>query len=327
VSSPSGPGLLLRAVECALRAPSVHNTQPWRWQLTDDHASLYQDRDRRLHQTDPDRRDLLISCGAALHHLHVALAAFGAATRTDRLPDREDRDLLATVRPISGGTPDPDDALLFPAVAVRRTDRRRYRADPVGDAVLHRLGGRARAHGCRMDVVASAHRAAVDAILGEAADAQRDRPGYLAELMTWSRRYAGSHDGVPLSARPRRFAPGPVDPTRPFPPGTLVGPASLDDDGSTLLVLHTGSDDDASRLAAGEATSAVLLTATSAGLATAPLSQALELPRTRTALAREVLHDLGHPQMMIRVGHPPDSAALPETPRRPLWAVLQSSPA
>jgi hypothetical protein len=71
--------LLSPAVEQALRAPSVHNTQPRRWRITPSGIELHADGDRHLAATDPDRRDLVLSCGAALHHLQVALAALAGA--------------------------------------------------------------------------------------------------------------------------------------------------------------------------------------------------------------------------------------------------------
>lgn len=314
--------LLLRALRLAVRAPSLHNTQPWRWRIADGRIELHADRTRRLYETDPDHRDLLISCGAALHHLHVALAGLGTATGTERWPDPENRDHLATVRPVAGA-PDGDDAALLAAIELRRTDRRGYRPPPVPGTVLEDMAVRARRHGVHLRAVRPDARAVIDSVLGDAADAQLRRPGYLAELMTWTRRHAGAHDGVPAWARPGRFAD--TDPSRRFPPGQLTGPSLLDAGGGTLVVLTTEQDDDRARLRAGEATSAVLLEATLAGLATTPLSQALELPRTRARLAREVLHVPDHPQMIVRVGWPVNDDRLPETPRRSLASVLMRS--
>ena len=89
LTKPVAREVLMRATERALRAPSVHNSQPWQWRISDGVVELHADPNRHLVGTDPDRRDLVISCGAALHHLTVALADLGVSTTTERLPDPE----------------------------------------------------------------------------------------------------------------------------------------------------------------------------------------------------------------------------------------------
>src|SRR4051794_28766790 len=85
MSADQGPGsgartatetaeVVLQAVGDACRAPSVHNTQPWRWLIDGTRVELRVDRERQLMVSDPAGRNLLISCGAALHHLEVAAA-------------------------------------------------------------------------------------------------------------------------------------------------------------------------------------------------------------------------------------------------------------
>jgi nitroreductase len=73
------------ALALATRAPSIHNSQPWRWQITGQTVHLYADLSRWLPATEADGRDLLLSCGAALHHLRVALAAAGVRSAVQRL--------------------------------------------------------------------------------------------------------------------------------------------------------------------------------------------------------------------------------------------------
>lgn len=87
------------AIALATRAPSVHNTQPWRWVVGEESVHLYADWSRQLPATDPDGRDLLISCGAALHHLRVALAALGWATVVHRIPNPAEPSHLAAIEP------------------------------------------------------------------------------------------------------------------------------------------------------------------------------------------------------------------------------------
>jgi len=66
----------------ACRAPSVHNSQPWRWRAEGDRIDLFADYRRQLVYADPARRDLMMSCGAALHHLQVAAAGLGWRARS-----------------------------------------------------------------------------------------------------------------------------------------------------------------------------------------------------------------------------------------------------
>jgi nitroreductase len=325
----SRPADLVTALRHALQAPSVHNTQPWRWRLGDDTVQLHADRGRHLVATDPDGRDLVLSCGAALHHLLVALAAQGVEVEVDRLPDPEDSGHLATVT-VRPGAGHPGDAALFPAIDRRRTDRRRMSHRPVAAEHLEVLIGQARRAGALLlPVTDPAMRTGLAAALDDAARRQEPSAGYTTELELWTRRYAGARDGVPRAS----IAPAPVgamhaSPLRRFPHGQLAQPRQLPghgtaDDAAELLVIAMPGDGVLDRLRAGEATSAVLLAATRLGLATTPLSQGVEVDVTRRAIARDVLHVPDHPQLLLRVGWPATTAAeLPATPRRGLHSVL-----
>src|SRR5262245_1286107 len=86
------------ALALAVRAPSVHNSQPWRWRSGDESVHLYADSARHLPHVDPERRDLMLSCGVALHHFTVALSALGWAAEVHRFPNPADPDHLASVQ-------------------------------------------------------------------------------------------------------------------------------------------------------------------------------------------------------------------------------------
>jgi hypothetical protein len=318
------------AVTHALRAPSLHNSQPWRWRISPRSVELYADWTRQLPWTDPHRRDLVLSCGAALHHLQVALAAGDASVRIDRLPDPENFGHLATVT-LQPGPGDPDLAALYPAIERRRTERRRMSSRPVPDTLIRECIEQARQRGADLiAVVDPAMRERLRAALTRAAHDQEFSPGYPAELALWTGRYAGGRDGVPAT----NVAELPAElvgssPLRRFPRAELRQPhrspgSGLSDDAAELLVLLTHGDDTLAWLRAGEATSAILLTATRAGLATTPLSQAVELGASRHELRYEVLRAPEHPQLILRVGWPATaSEQLPVTPRRELHSVLQ----
>jgi nitroreductase len=320
---------LSTAIQHALRAPSVHNTQPWRWRIGPDGVQLHADWTRHLAWTDPDRRDLVLSCGAALHHLRVALAAQGVAVHVDRLPDAENEGHLATVT-VPPGTPDRETAALFPAIFRRRTERRQMGHRAVPATLLSELAARAHRENTRvLPVTGTDMRNRLISTLRTAAHEQAVAPGYAAELQLWTHRYAGSHDGVAVenvAASP----PGLVgeSPLREFPRAGLAQPrnpagSGAPDDAAELLIFATTHDDHLAWLRAGEALSAVLLEATNRGLATTPLSQGIEMSNTRDEVRQRILRTSEYPQLVLRVGWPaPRTTDIPATSRRDLRSVL-----
>jgi len=321
---------LRRALACAIRAPSVWNSQPWVWRAGSRvGVDLFADRPRQQMATDPRGHDLLLSCGAALHHLVIALADEGWSARITRLPDPENVHHLAHLEDWAPTSSDPA-ARLARAISRRRTDRRRFSDLPVAPELLEALVEAAAECGASLHVVAdhTARRRLVDAI-AEAASLQQQQLGYDNEAARWTGRYAGDRDGIPpgntVVAGPDRVGDVPM---RPTPGGRLdQTPHGLEhDDASVLMLLCTEEDDRLAVLRCGEATSAVLLTATDLGLATTPLSQPLEVAETRAAISQHILGPHLHPQLVLRVGWAYGEAAeLPPTPRRSLDRVLRAA--
>ncbi|BBY11615.1 Acg family FMN-binding oxidoreductase [Mycobacterium marseillense] len=308
------------ALTLASRAPSVHNTQPWRWRVDAAGVHLYADAGRQLPNTDPDGRDLILSCGTALHHCVAAFAAVGWRSKVTRLPDPADPAHLATLE-LSPHSADFVDIALAAAIPRRRTDRRHYSSwpVPVGDiALMAARAARAGVTLCQVEDIFRLHDIVAESVRDHL---NRD---YLAELTEWSGRYF-SVAGVPA-----RNAPLP-DPEAKIPGRLFAGAAlpmapdsSAADDNAVVLALGTRRDDRLAQLRAGEATSAVLLTATSTGLASCPVTEPLETAATREAVRSDVFGDTDYPQMLLRVGWAPINAdPLPATPRRDLDDVVE----
>ncbi|OBH01783.1 NAD(P)H nitroreductase [Mycobacterium sp. E136] len=311
---------LRTVLSLATRAPSVHNSQPWFWKVGKESLHLYADRSRHLAKTDADERDLMVSCGMALHHAIVALAAVGWRTRVHRLPNPADPDHLASFE-VSPAEPTTADIALAAAIPQRRTDRRHFSPWPVSMADIAKIGARLARTGILMRRVEMS--LDIRAIVAQAVWQHIHDDAYLAELAAWSGRHAAT-SGVPARSIPESDPTAPL-PGRLFPGGTLAQPqgASGPEDHAILLALGSVADDDLSRLRAGEASSLLLLTATSMGLATCPVSEPLEVPETRQALREEVFDGREYPQMMFRIGWAPVGAdPLLSTPRRPLNEVV-----
>lgn len=304
------------ALSLAGRAPSVHNSQPWRWRVGPHSLHLYAENSLHLEHTDPDRRDLLISCGAALNHCTVALAALGWQTRVHHMPNPSEPDHLASLQ-VHRAAPGENDVALAAAIPRRRTDRRHYSAwtVPLGDIAL--MGARAARTGVvlrRIETSAEFRATTARAVYAHVGD-----PDYLSELTMWSGRYAATA-GVPARNTPESD-PGALVPGRLFAGTALAQPpgSSSDEDGALVLALGTAADGNVDRLRAGEAVSLVLLTATALGLASCPITEPLEIAETREEVRQDAFAGEQFPQMLLRVGWAPINAdPLPATPRRPL---------
>ncbi|MEZ0382609.1 NAD(P)H nitroreductase [Mycobacterium sp. pW045] len=314
------------ALQLAARAPSVHNSQPWRWQVQlatqQPRLELFANPDLQLRSVDPDGRGLMLSCGAALHHCVVALAALGWRCRVHRLPDPARPDQLASIElfgPDPGGVPEPVpeqvNVSLAAAIPRRRTDRRYFSGWPVAAADIALMGARAARAGVMLRRIDALDQ--LNTLVAQAVSTHRTDYDYLAELARWSGRY-GSVAGVPARSVPAPSTGAPIpgrlfaDPLLAQPPG-----ASPAEDRAVMLALGTEHDDRLAQLRAGEATSVVLLTATALGLASCPVTEPLEIAETRAAVRRDVFGTSGYPQMLLRVGWAPINAdPLPATPRR-----------
>ncbi|MFI6332799.1 Acg family FMN-binding oxidoreductase [Micromonospora chersina] len=315
--------MLEAAARQALHAPSVFNTQPWRWRITTDTLELRADPDRQLAATDPDGRLLTLSCGAALHHARVFLAAAGWAVTVERRPDPADPALLARLRATGPAHLDVAAARLVDAIPRRRTDRRAFGDRPVPEPALARLRAAVEAEGAHLHIVRPDQMPMLAVSTGRAADTELADPAYREELRRWTDRPAGSGDGVPTATAVR---PGPRRvPLRDYAPGGAAGlsPGADFDRGAAYLILFGEQDEPAAWLRGGEALSALLLTATAEGLASAPLSDAIEVAWPRRMM-RDLLAGIGDPYLVVRVGWGPDDD-LPPAPRRTPADVIETT--
>ncbi|MFI1912587.1 Acg family FMN-binding oxidoreductase [Nocardia sp. NPDC020380] len=310
------------AIAMAVRAPSVHNTQPWRWRLTGDAIELHADRDRHLQATDPTSRALLMSCGATLHHLRVALSVHGLAAAVAYLPDDSDPDHLATVT-VTPADPTQDDIELAAAITHRESDRRRYDSRPVPSAILRAVASSAPHFGVVARLIPPPLRTPLADITHDAAARHAVDPEYQRELATWSGRH-GTPDGVPAANTPPQRL-GDAITVRAFASPELTDIPETSD-GSEWLVLGTPADDPRARLRAGEAASALLLTATRYGLASCLQTEPLGIPDLAATIGADVMFDCAFPQALVRFGWVSSHAApLPRTPRRPLADIIDTA--
>lgn len=340
-------------VNYAVLAPSKYNAQPWLFEICGDSLDLIRDRSWAFRETDPEGRELTLSCGAALLNLRIAAQHFGYETRIQTLPWPGDRYLLARVhleriapapRPIGARDPRtsaqqpapaprltsasvPADEALFEAMKRRCTSRRAFRKRAPSAEALEACCAAAARHGAWLSILQD--KPARDAIADLVAEGDREQMAnkpLRRELIRWLHGPAGkSRDGFSVSRYGLHSAlnwlsPGVSLALWAFNLGSLIAARDrrLASRGPVLAVLGTEADDPQSWLAAGQALESLLLQATAAGLSISFFNQAIEIPRLRTELSRVIGHG-GFPQILLRLGY---GGSAKHTPRRPAREVV-----
>jgi nitroreductase len=314
------------ALAVAVRAPSIHNTQPWRWRLRGPELELRADRSRQLAVADPDGHSLMLSCGAALVLTEVGLNAAGYRVDVQRFPDPADPDALARFTVTGETEPDPEATELADAALRRRSDRRPFGTVEIPADEIDRLRAAAATELATVDFPMQEDQRIDLAVAVSWADrVERDDAEYVAEMKRWLSDPDVHDDGIVPEAVPHVSMGHPrrLDvPQRDFEIG-IAGKQLIErdvDEKPIIAVVLTPSDTPLEQLEAGEAMMRLMLRAELDGLATCPLSQAVDLVAFRSRL-QGLMGWVGYPQMMLKVGHPsPGDSA--RTPRRPVSDVL-----
>lgn len=306
-------------LDAAVAAPSVHNSQPWRFRVGHDRIDVLWDVSRWLPVLDPHGREALISIGAAVLNLRIAILAAGRTPLTRLLPDPGDPHLAARVTIGGPHRPDLTIRALASAIGKRRTNRRPFRDIGIREEVLDQLVAAARAEGASLTVADPDARQAILALARIANDWQRDDPAYLDELGAWTDVDQARGDGIPA------WSFGPTDDSAALPLRDL-GLSHPDaprrrarfESAPTVVVLATAGDNPTAWLRAGQAMERALLTATVRGVSNTPITAPTELPEIRGLLSEP--GDRRTAQVILRLGY---GDPCPATPRRPLADVLE----
>jgi hypothetical protein len=313
---------LRHAVARAVLAPSVHNTQPWRFVIDGERLEIHADRSRRLRVLDPTGRQMTISCGCALFNARIAIAAAGYDVTVERHPDPSHPDLLARLTLGRQSSEPAPLATLDVMIDLRQTNRRRFASDPVPPEIVDGLIEAAAAEDAQLyEIKDPEQRFSVASLSQEADREQNANPAYRAELRAWTTDDPKRRDGVPSLAVPHVDAGANDDiPIRDFDTRG-VGWLPVETRSSmnqSLLLLGTLDDRLPAWLRAGEALEHVLLEVTRQGYAASPLTQVVEIPVTRARLRSDLRLDM-QPHVLLRVGRAPKT---PATRRRRVADVL-----
>jgi nitroreductase len=318
------PRTVTAVLATAARAPSIHNTQPWRFVVRTHAIDLYADPARKL-RYDRAGREMLISCGAALFGLRLAIRGLGYLPAVSLFPEASRIGLLARV---TLGPQAPVTALegqMLAALPHRHTHRGAFDPGEVPGSLLAGLQHDALAEGASLALIDSPSKyAKLAALAAEATRMQALNPAAREEIVRWSRAPGSlARDGVPAAAfapvgapYPGRLAQRDFDLGRHF--GLLPGPGPEQPRPAATAVLVTPGDGRADWLRAGQALHRVLVHAATMWVSASLHTQPLEFPAIRD-LIRARLALPGAAQMLLQFG--PAHSGM-SSPRRPVPDIL-----
>lgn len=317
------------AVAAAIRAPSLHNSQPWRFRRCRDEIHVLADPNRTPPVTDAESWATHIACGAATYNLQLAFAVAEQPMAVRWRPDANEPRLMAVLRPIDPRPPTPHQVRLYQAIPRRHSNRRPFLPRPVPVEVRRALVTAAVEEGVWIDLIVGAiGAAAVSEITHAASRVLHRNQAYATDPAPPNRRARTGATGIPEADRPDPAAESSdldaesYDLLPQCPLSDLVrGAAPNLTDDPLIAVLGTAGDTPRDQLHAGFALQRVLLTITDHGLASSLLSQPIEVPSAREQL-RIALGRYGTPQMVLRVGYAEPASP---TPRRPVAEVIEAS--
>jgi hypothetical protein len=319
VTKANGAAALQRAAVRATLAPSVHNTQPWRFVLRPDGLEVHADRSRRLTVLDPRGRQLVISCGCALFNARVSLAAAGYDAVVERFPDGPESDVLARLTLPAAADDWVPIGSLDASIDLRRTNRRSFADEQVPPAVLQELVEAAVAEGAELFVIDRPEdREATERLSQRANQIENADPAYLAELRAWTTDDPRRPDGVWAGTVPYSGvgaeSDDPLHPRNFDTRGMGWLPSDTHSEADPcLLLLGDLADGPDAWLRTGEVLERTWLEITRRDFVASPVTQVVEVAETHRQLRAELRLAM-HPGVLLRVGRAP---ATPATRRRP----------
>ena len=191
---------LSNAATAAGHAPSIHNTQPWRWRLVGNELNLYLDHSRSLEVTDPDSRLAVLSCGAALHHALVSLAADGWHTILARIPSPAHPDHLAQLRLDHRIAVEPTAIRHRQTLDLRHTDRRPTTGTPVDADKLRSIAAAVESAGSGLHLLRPDQVYDLAAATDRAQRTEAGEAAWQAELGYWTGGTRPLGSGIPDAA-------------------------------------------------------------------------------------------------------------------------------
>lgn len=306
----------------ASKAPSGHNTQPWKFHITDSTITVLPNLDVALPVVDRNNRELFISLGCAVENLCVAASYFGYTTHIIECS------IEAIILELTKNALTIEDSL-FHQIEKRQTNRNIYNGNKISDGILQQLQSIPKENGIQFyfTEINTPFANTITQYIMKGNEIQMADIAFKNELLSWMRfnkkQVEATHNG--LSYLVFGNPPLPRILARPIvslflkPNAQNKSDRKKIDSSSHFVVCATQRDTIEEWINLGRTLQRFLLKVTEIGISYAFLNQPCEVAALAFDLREKLPVNKEHPTLIMRIGY---AKQIPYSPRKKIETLL-----
>lgn len=301
-------------IQYALLAPSSHNTQPWKFRISQDQIEVFADESRWLKIADADKREMYLSVGCALENLLIAAVNFGFSVQTDYFPINGNEELVVriTLDQIYKLKSKND---LIEFIPYRSTFHETFSDKEIPQEILNNIENCCVEEGINISLTNDENiREKVDDLIARSDAEQFSNPEFREELAYWIGQGVFGHSW--LMSQIGNLAVAYLN----LGSSTAKSDVKVLRSASHLGLLSSVKNDRISQVKTGQIFERIYLTARKYNLGVRPMSQIVEVPECREKLKKLIPTSDDFPQQPFLLGFAEFSES--HTPRRSIEEVL-----
>lgn len=312
----------IQIASCASKAPSGHNTQPWKFHITDDTITVVPNFEVALPVVDGNNRELFISLGCAVENLCIAASYFGYTTH---IKECSIEAIILELTKNNLSTKDP----LFHQIEKRQTNRTIYNGNKISDGILQQLQSVPKEIGVQFyfTEIGTPFADTITGYIMKGNEIQMADIAFKNELLSWMRfnkkQVEATHDGLSYLVFGNPSLPGIL--ARPIvnlflnPKVQNKSDRKKIDSSSHFVVCTTQQDAIKEWINLGRTLQRILLKATEIGISYAFLNQPCEVAALASDLREKLPVNKEYPTLIMRIGY---ANPIPYSPRKEIETLL-----
>ena len=306
----------------ASKAPSGHNTQPWKFHITDSTITVLPNLDVALPVVDRNNRELFISLGCAIENLCIAASYFGYTNHIIECS------IEAIILELTKNALTIEDSL-FHQIEKRQTNRNIYNGNKISDGILQQLQSIPKENGIQFyfTEINTPFANTITQYIMKGNEIQMADIAFKNELLSWMRfnkkQVEATHNG--LSYLVFGNPPLPRILARPIvslflkPNAQNKSDRKKIDSSSHFVVCTTKQDTIEEWINLGRTLQRFLLKVTEIGISYAFLNQPCEVAALAFDLREKLPVNKEHPTLIMRIGY---AKQIPYSPRKKIETLL-----